>query len=53
MADETALLYRPLYSRYEGYADLNAPMEARQRLRSLAEIWEQAEPDPEFRRLGI
>lgn len=53
VADETALLYRPLYSRYEGYADLNAPMEARQRLRSLAEIWEQAEPDPEFRRLGI
>ncbi|HEU5398288.1 MAG TPA: hypothetical protein VFV77_03340 [Gammaproteobacteria bacterium] len=53
VADETALLYRPLYSRYEGYADLNAPMEARQRLRSLADIWEQAEPDPEFRRLGI
>lgn len=53
VADETALLYRPLYSRYEGYADLNAPMEARQRLRGLAEIWEQAEPDPEFRRLGI
>src|SRR5579872_3653560 len=34
VADETALLYRPLYSRYEGYADLNAPMESRQRLRA-------------------
>lgn len=53
VADETALLYRPLYSRYEGYADLNAPMEARQRLRAFEDIWQQAEPDPEFRRLGI
>lgn len=53
VADETALLYRPLHSRYEGYADLNAPMEARQRLRSFEDVWQQAEPDPEFRRLGI
>ncbi|HEV2211987.1 MAG TPA: hypothetical protein VGS99_01445 [Gammaproteobacteria bacterium] len=53
VADETALLYRPLYSRYEGYADLNAPMEARQRLRGFEDVWQQAEPDPEFRRLGI
>lgn len=53
VADETALLYRPLYSRYEGYADLKAPMEARQRLRAFEDIWQQAEPDPEFRRLGI
>lgn len=53
VTDETALLYRPLYSRYEGYADLNAPMEARQRLRGFEDVWQQAEPDPEFRRLGI
>jgi len=53
VADETALLYRPLYSRYEGYADLNSPTEARQRLKGFEEIWQQAEPDPEFRRLGI
>lgn len=53
VADETALLYRPLFSRYEGYADLNAPMEARQRLRGFEDIWQQAETDPEFRQLGI
>lgn len=53
VADDTALLYRPLSSRYEGYADLNAPMEARQHLRGFEDIWQQAEPDPEFRRLGI
>lgn len=53
VADDTALLYRPLCTRYEGYADLHAPMEARERLRPFEEIWQQAEPDPEFRRLGI
>lgn len=53
VADEIALLYRPLSSRYEGYTDLHAPMEARQRLRGFEDIWQQAEPDPEFRRLGL
>ncbi len=53
VADDVALLYRPLSSRYEGYADLHAPMEARQKLKAFDDIWEQAEPDPEFRRLGI
>lgn len=53
VADETAFLYRPLFSRYEGYAELQAPMEARQRLKGFDDIWQQAEPDPEFRRLGI
>lgn len=53
VADDTALLYRPLCTRYEGYADLRSPMEAREKLRVFEEIWQQAEPDPEFRRLGI
>ncbi|MFI4922073.1 MAG: acyltransferase [Gammaproteobacteria bacterium] len=53
VADDTALLYRPLATRYEGYYDLHAPLEARQKLRLFDDIWEQAEPDPEFRRLGI
>lgn len=53
VADDTALLYRPLCTRYEGYADLRSPMEAREKLRIFEEIWQQAEPDPEFRRLGI
>ena len=53
VADDAALLYRPLCTRYEGYADLRAPMQARERLRIFEDIWQQAEPDPEFRRLGI
>lgn len=53
VADESAFLYRPLYTRYEGFADLDAPVEARQHLKTFADLWEQAEPDPEFRRLGI
>lgn len=53
VADEAAVLFRPIASRYEGYADLHAPLEARQSLKLFADIWEKAEPDPEFRRLGI
>ena len=53
VADEEAVLFRPLASRYEGYADVHAPFEARQFLKTFSDIWEKAEPDPEFRRLGI
>jgi hypothetical protein len=53
VADDQALLFRPLGIRYEGYADTHAPLEARQKLRAFEDIWQQAEPDPEFRCLGI
>ncbi|MGH8281191.1 MAG: hypothetical protein ACRERZ_03255 [Gammaproteobacteria bacterium] len=53
VADETGLLYRPVASRYEGFADPDNPVEARVRLRLFDEIWERAEPEPEFRRLGM
>jgi hypothetical protein len=53
VADEAAVLFRPMAPRYEGYADVHAPLEARQHLKTFDEIWEKAEPDPEFRRLGI
>lgn len=53
VADEEAVLFRPIASRYEGYADMHAPLEARKFLRQFTDIWEMAEPDPEFRRLGI
>ena len=53
VADEEAVLFRPIATRYEGYADTHAPLEARKFLRQFADIWEMAEPDPEFRRLGI
>lgn len=53
VADEEAVLYRPIANQYEGYADLQAPLEARGFLRQFDEIWDKAEPDSEFRRLGI
>ena len=53
VADEEALLFRPIASRYEGYADLHAPLKAREHRKQFEDIWEKAEPDPEFRRLGI
>lgn len=53
VADELALLYRPVATQYEGYVDLSDPASARQCLKTFAGVWEAAEPDPEFRRLGI
>ena len=53
ISDDAGLLYRPLASRYEGFADPYFPSEARNRLRRFDEIWEAAEPEPEFRRLGL
>ncbi|HLW74548.1 MAG TPA: hypothetical protein VKT74_05720 [Gammaproteobacteria bacterium] len=53
VADDVALLHRPIATRYEGYADLYAPPAARLCLKTFTGIWEDAEPDPEFRRLGI
>lgn len=53
VADERAYLYRPLASRYEGQAALDDAPRARELQRRFEEMWQQAEPDPEFRRLGI
>ena len=53
VADERALLYRKEADRFEGYADLDAPAEARRLLRTFDEIWGRATPDPELRRLGL
>lgn len=53
IADEIALLYRTQADRYEGFADTNNPLEARQRLREFEDIWGRSAPDPEMRRLGI
>jgi hypothetical protein len=53
VADESGILYRPIATRYEGYADVHAPLKARELLKAFEEIWGKAEPDSEFRRLGI
>ena len=53
IADETGLLYRPIASRYEGFAGVDTALDARLHLKAFEDIWNQADPDPEFRRLGI
>ena len=53
VCDETGVMYRPLANRYEGFADTSNPLEARKLLKTFAEIWSQAEPEQEFRRLGL
>lgn len=53
VADERALLHRKEADRFEGYADLDAPADARRLLRVFDEIWGRATPDPELRRLGL
>ncbi|MDE1886895.1 MAG: acyltransferase [Gammaproteobacteria bacterium] len=53
ISDDTGLMFRPLASRFEGFADPDDPSQARNRLRQFDEIWEAAEPEQEFRRLGL
>ncbi|HEX5340107.1 MAG TPA: acyltransferase [Gammaproteobacteria bacterium] len=53
VTDESGILYRPLASRYEGFVDTDNGLEARKYLKQFAEIWSQAEPEQEFRRLGL
>ena len=53
VADERAVLYRKESDRYEGYADLDNPLEARRLLRTFDEIWQRADTDAEMRRLGL
>lgn len=53
IVDETGLIYRPVADRYEGFADPDSPREVRAHLHDFNDFWERAEPESEFRRLGI
>lgn len=53
VADEYALLYRTLATRYDGIADMHDPVMAREKLKLFSTIWEKSEVEPEIRRLGI
>lgn len=53
VADEKALLHRPLASRWEGYANLHDPLRAREKLKQFEELWQRSRPDPEMRQLRI
>ncbi|HHC72253.1 MAG TPA: hypothetical protein ENK54_05085 [Thiotrichales bacterium] len=53
VVDDTGWLRKPLSDHFEGVASLDDPPEARALRARFDEIWEQSEPDPEFRRLHI
>lgn len=53
IADETALLYRSVALRYDGYVNFNDRRECRQLLTQFHEVWEQSAPDPELQQLHI
>lgn len=53
VVDEHGLLYRKLADRWEGFADLDDPGQAREKLRLFDRIWEKSQVDTETRSLGI
>ncbi len=53
IADATGVLYLRQADRYEGEACFNDRKWAAELLRAFEEMWQHAQPDPNFRRLGI
>lgn len=53
IADERAILFRKLASRWEGIADTDDPKMARDKLKLFGEIWQRSHPDLETRQLRI
>lgn len=53
IADERALLYRKLATRWEGIADTDDPLQAREKLKLFNTIWQRSHSDPETRQLRI
>lgn len=53
IADDDAILHRPVHDRPEGVVEVGSSALARERLRTFDRLWERALPDPNLRRLGI
>lgn len=53
IADEQGVLWRPAADRYEGSVDFHAGPRARELRKWFDDVWENSEPDPEFRRLRL
>ena len=53
LADDDAILYRVAPDVADGVVEVEGSAIARERLRSFDRLWERAQPDPNFRRLGI
>ena len=53
IADDDAILLRPVADRPEGVVEVGSSGLARERLRNFDRLWERAAGDPNMRRLGI
>jgi hypothetical protein len=53
IADDDAILHRPVADRPEGVVEVGSSALARELLRNFDRLWERALPDPNMRRLGI
>ncbi len=53
VADNTGYIYRQFADRYEGKACFNDRRSTRHHSHQFDELWEHAEPDPNFRRLYL
>lgn len=53
IADEQGVLWRPAADRFEGSVDFHAGPRARELRKWFDDVWENSEPDPEFRRLRL
>lgn len=53
LADDDAILYRVAAEVADGVVEIEGSAIARERLRNFDRLWERAQPDPNFRRLGI
>jgi hypothetical protein len=53
IADEQGVLWRSDADRYEGSVDFHAGPRARELRKWFDDVWENSEPDPEFRRLRL
>jgi hypothetical protein len=53
IVDGKAMIHRKLSDRYEGIANFHAPRRAEQLLERFEALWQQGEPDTNFRRLML
>lgn len=53
IADRRGVIHRQLSDRYEGVANFHAPQWAARLSDNFETIWQNAEPDPHFRRLML
>ncbi len=53
IVDETALVYRVAFDRYEGFVHFNDRQQCRHLMEFFKRTWEKSTPDPELKRLHI